>query len=165
MPHPTRIAPGPGQESVWDYPRPPRLEPVGERLRVVFAGAVIADTIAGFRVLETSHPPTYYIPPADIARRFLIPAAGRSWCEFKGEARYWSIDVDGRRSENAAWSYDRPTGGFAMIAGFLAFYASRVDECCVGDERVLRQEGDFYGGWITSRVTGPFKGGAGTRGW
>jgi uncharacterized protein (DUF427 family) len=165
MPTPKRIRPGPGQESVWDYPRPPRLEKVGERLRVVFNGETIADSVAGFRVLETSHPPVYYIPPDDIAQRFLAKAPGSSWCEFKGLAAYWSLDVNGRRAENAAWTYPQPSPPFAAIAGYLAFYASRVDECWVGNEIVLPQEGDFYGGWITARVVGPFKGGAGTRGW
>ncbi len=159
------MEPAAGQESVWNYPRPPRLEKVGERLRVMFNGKTIADTVAGYRVLETSHPPVYYIPPADIGQHYLLTAAGSSWCEFKGHAKYWSLDVEGRRSENAAWSYPTPTLAFADIAGYLAFYASRVDECWVGEERVQPQEGDFYGGWITSRVVGPFKGAAGTRGW
>lgn len=162
---PRREDPGPGRESVWDYPRPPRLEPVAERLQVFFAGAVIADTCAGWRVLETSHPPVYYIPPADVRQDLLVPAPGRSWCEFKGTARYWSIETGGRRSDAAAWSYPDPTPAFRPIAGFLAFYASRVDECHVGAERVQPQEGDFYGGWITSRIAGPFKGAPGTRGW
>jgi uncharacterized protein (DUF427 family) len=154
-----------GQESVWDYPRPPRLEQVSERLSVAFNGETIADTVAGYRVLETSHPPVYYIPPDDIAQQYLLAASGSSWCEFKGHARYWSLDVRGKRAENAAWSYSSPSPAFAAIGGYLGFYASRVDECRVGDERAQAQEGDFYGGWITSRIVGPFKGGAGTRGW
>jgi uncharacterized protein (DUF427 family) len=157
--------PGEDQESVWDYPRPPRLEQTSDRLRVLFAGETIADTTAGFRVLETSHPPVYYIPPGDIVQRFIEEAPGSSWCEFKGHARYWSIAVGARRSYKAAWSYEKPTPGFEAIAGHLAFYASHVDECRVGDEQVQAQEGDFYGGWITSRIVGPFKGGAGTLGW
>lgn len=165
MSHPQRIEPGPGQESVWDYPRPPRREKVGERLRVIFNEATIADTVAGYRVLETSHPPVYYIPPGDIAQQYLKVAPGSSFCEFKGSAEYWSIDVDGRRAAAAAWSYPRPSPAFAAIAGYLAFYASRVDACFVGDERVQPQAGDFYGGWITSRIVGPFKGGPGSRGW
>ncbi|MDJ0948844.1 MAG: DUF427 domain-containing protein [Alphaproteobacteria bacterium] len=162
---PKRIEPGPGQESVWDYPRPPRLEQVSERLKVVFAGETIAETGGGYRVLETSHPPVYYLPRADVRLDLLVAAPGRSFCEFKGVARYWTIDVGGRRSENAAWSYPDPTDGFRPIKDFLAFYASRVDDCWVGDERVEAQAGDFYGGWITSRIVGPFKGAAGTRGW
>jgi uncharacterized protein (DUF427 family) len=165
MSRPTRIEPTAGQESVWDYPRPPRLENVSERLRVIFHGRTIADTIEGYRVLETSHPPVYYIPPHDIAQQYLVGAPGSSWCEFKGQAKYWSLDVDGSQSKNAAWSYPAPSPAFAGIAGHLAFYASRVDACWVGEERVLPQQGDFYGGWITSRIVGPFKGGAGTRGW
>jgi uncharacterized protein (DUF427 family) len=154
-----------GQESVWDYPRPPRLEKVGARLRVVFNGQTIADTTSGYRVLETSHPPVYYLPAKDIAQPYLRAAGGGSWCEFKGEAKYWSLDVDGKQAENVAWSYPSPSHAFAAIAGCLAFYASRVGECWVDDERVQPQQGDFYGGWITSRIVGPFKGGAGTRGW
>jgi uncharacterized protein (DUF427 family) len=165
MTRPTPTKPDPGQESVWDYPRPPRLEEVSERLRVLFGGKTIADTVKGYRVLETSHPPVYYIPPDDVVQHCLQAAPGSSWCEFKGEARYWSIEVDGRRAGNAAWSYPRPSPAFAALAGYLAFYASRVDECRVGEERVQPQQGDFYGGWITSRIVGPFKGGAGTRGW
>jgi uncharacterized protein (DUF427 family) len=165
MLRPKRTEPLPGQESVWDYPRPPRLEKVSERLRVIFNGQTIADTKSGYRVLETSHPPVYYIPPEDIAEPYLQAAAGSSWCEFKGQATYWSLDVQGKRAEKAAWSYPLPSSAFADIAGHLAFYASRVDECWVDDERVQPQQGDFYGGWITSRIVGPFKGGAGTRGW
>ncbi|MGJ4948968.1 DUF427 domain-containing protein [Bradyrhizobium sp. HKCCYLS20291] len=160
-----RIAPGPGQESVWDYPRPPRLERCAARLRVVFAGETIAETQDGCRVLETSHPPVYYIPPQDVAMQWLRPAPGRSFCEFKGVASYWTIEAAGRISEQAAWSYPQPTVAFAPIAGYLAFYASRVDACFVGDERVAAQQGDFYGGWITSAVVGPFKGAPGTRHW
>ncbi len=162
---PERIEPAPGQESVWDYPRPPRLEPVAERLKVDFAGRTVAETKAGYRVLETSHPPVYYVPMGDCVRSFLVSAPGRSLCEFKGAARYWSLSVGGRQAENAAWSYPDPTPAFAPIKDCLAFYASRVDACWVGDELVTPQEGDFYGGWITSRVVGPFKGPPGTMGW
>jgi uncharacterized protein (DUF427 family) len=162
---PVRIEPAPGQESVWDYPRPPRLERVTARLRVMFNGEAIADTTDAFRVLETSHPPVYYIAPAHVALQFLSKAPGRSWCEFKGHAAYWSLELGGRRADNVAWSYPSPTPGFAEIAGHLAFYASKVDECWVGDELVQPQQGDFYGGWITTRIVGPFKGGNGTRGW
>ena len=158
---PKRIEPAAGQESVWDYPRPPRLEKVSERLRVICHGLTIADTSAGYRVLETSHPPVYYIPPTDIVEACLETAPGSSYCEFKGHAKYWSLHVDGKRVENVAWSYPAPSPAFAR----LAFYASRVDECWVGEERVEPQQGDFYGGWITSRIVGPFKGAAGTRGW
>jgi uncharacterized protein (DUF427 family) len=165
MLRPKRIEPGTGQESVWDYPRPPRLEKVSERLRVMFNGKTIADTVAGYRVLETSHPPVYYISPENIAQQYLLTAPGSSWCEFKGHAKYWSLDVDGKRAENVAWSYSAPSRAFTDIAGYLAFYASKVDACLVGEEKVQSQQGDFYGGWITSRIVGPFKGSAGTQGW
>ena len=157
--------PGPGQESVWDYPRPPRLEPVAERLRVVFNGSTVAETTAGFRVLETSHPPVFYIPPGNVLAGALQRAAGRSFCEFKGEAAYWTLNVDGAASDRAAWSYPDPTPAFRPIRDYLAFYASKVDACWVGDERVAAQDGDFYGGWITGKVVGPFKGAPGTLGW
>lgn len=160
-----RSVPGPGQESVWDYPRPPRLEAAADRLRVVFAGGTIAETDNGYRVLETSHPPVYYFPPSDVRLDALIPVTGYSACEFKGLAQYWTLDVGGRRSERAAWSYPDPTAAFRAIANYLAFYASRVDACWVGDEQVRSQAGDFYGGWITSRLVGPFKGSPGTEGW
>ncbi len=165
MRHPQAVVPGPGQESVWDYPRPPRLEPVAERLVVRFAGETIADTTSGFRVLETSHPPVYYLPRDHIQMAFVVPEPGQSFCEFKGVASYVTLDVNGRRSERAGWFYANPTAAFRAIAGHIAFYASRVDEAYVGDDPVLPQEGDFYGGWITSRIVGPFKGAPGTRGW
>jgi len=161
----TRVEPGPGQESVWDFPRPPKLESVSDTLRVVFAGETVAETAQGFRVLETSHPPVYYIPPDDVKHAFFVEVAGHSYCEFKGMATYWSLDVKGRHAEKAAWCYPDPTLSFTPIRDYLAFYASRVDECWVGSECVMPQEGDFYGGWITSRVVGPFKGAAGTLGW
>ncbi len=162
---PERIRPLLGQESVWDYPRPPILEPVEDRLRVVFAGRTIAETDAGYRVLETSHPPVYYIPRADVLGEVLEPGSGRSFCEFKGMARYWSLRVGEMQSPNAAWSYPDPTPRFAAIADYLAFYASRVDECWIGEEQATAQDGDFYGGWITSRVVGPFMGARGTLAW
>ncbi|WMS43913.1 DUF427 domain-containing protein [Acuticoccus sp. MNP-M23] len=163
--HPDPATPGPGQESVWDYPRPPRLEPVTERVVVRFAGETIADTAHAFRVLETSHPPVYYLPRDDIRIAFVIAEPGQSFCEFKGVASYIGLDVNGRHSERAGWFYTDPTANFRAIAGHIAFYASRVDEAWVGEEAVLPQTGDFYGGWITSRIAGPFKGAPGTRGW
>lgn len=154
-------------ESVWDYPRPPRLEHCRNRIRVTFGGQTIADSRNAFRVLETSHPPTYYIPPSDVRSDSLslLPSARRTWCEWKGEARYWTLRVCNRQSVNAAWSYPSPPRSFAAIRGYLAFYPTRVDACYVGDERVRAQEGDFYGGWVTSNIRGPFKGGPGTFGW
>jgi uncharacterized protein (DUF427 family) len=149
-------------ESVWDYPRPPRLEPVAARIRILHAGHTVADTTRALRILETSHPPVYYLPPADIAMHLLHRSPTRqSFCEFKGLATYWSLDT----ARDAAWSYESPSPRYAALTGHLAFYASRVDECWVDDERVIPQEGDFYGGWITSNLRGPFKGAPGTRGW
>jgi len=152
------------KESVWDYPRPPRAEPVSKRLRVLLGGTVIADTTRGYRVLETSHPPTYYIPPEDIRMDFLLPATRKSFCEWKGSAAYFDIRASGQRVGEAAWCYPNPSAGFEAIKGFVAFYPSRVT-CFVDDEQVQPQSGDFYGGWITSNIAGPFKGGPGTWGW
>lgn len=160
-----RIEPGPGQESVWDYPRPPRMEKVEERLRVEFNGVTIADTTGAYRVLETSHPPTYYIPQADIKMDYLVPTSRQTFCEFKGAARYFTIQVGDRVSENAAWCYPNPTPTYTDMKEYVSFYANQVDACWVGDEQVQPQAGDFYGGWITSKVVGPFKGGPGTWGW
>jgi uncharacterized protein (DUF427 family) len=154
-----------GQESVWDYPRPPRVEPTSKRVRIVFNGETVVDTTHAIRVLETSHPPVYYIPRSDIAANFLKPAQGRSFCEFKGGASYWTLDVNGKTAVKVAWSYEDPLPGYEVIKGHLAFYAGRVDACYVGDEQVTPQPGDFYGGWITSDIVGPFKGGPGTMGW
>ncbi len=160
-----RIEPGPGQESVWDYPRPPRVEPVEKLVRVEFNGEVIAETRRAVRVLETSHPPVYYIPPEDVRAEWLSQTAHRTFCEFKGAARYWTLTADNRTAENVAWSYPDPMPGFEAIKDFLAFYPSRVDACFVDGEKVQAQDGDFYGGWITREIVGPFKGGPGTVGW
>lgn len=160
-----RIQPGAGQESVWDYPRPPRVEPTARRIRVIFNGQMLADTTRAFRVLETSHPPVYYIPPQDVTMAFLSPTSRRTFCEFKGAAVYWTITVGERRAENAAWSYPNPSPGYEAIKDYLAVYPGKMDACYVDDERVTAQEGDFYGGWITSDIVGPFKGGPGTLGW
>ncbi|GIF44183.1 DUF427 domain-containing protein [Actinoplanes xinjiangensis] len=152
-------------ESVWDYPRPPRLERAAARVTVVHAGLVVVDSEHCWRALETSHPPVYYVPRDDIADGVLEAAAGESYCEFKGIAGYWDLVVGEARVQRAGWSYERPSPAYAAIAGAVAFYPSRVDECRVGGEPVRPQEGDFYGGWITADITGPFKGGPGTRGW
>jgi uncharacterized protein (DUF427 family) len=153
------------KESVWDYPRPPRLEPCALRLRVEFNGETVADTTHAYRLLETSHPPTYYIPQADLKMSLLRPNPRRSFCEFKGQATYWDLVAGDRVSLAAAWSYPSPTKAFSDLRDHLAFYATRVDACFVGEERVQPQEGDFYGGWITSNIVGPFKGAPGTSGW
>jgi uncharacterized protein (DUF427 family) len=155
----------PGQESVWDYPRPPRLERTPRRIRVVVAGETVVDSVNAWRVLETSHPPGYYIPPGDIRAGVLAPGAGASFCEWKGQARYWTLEVGDTRIENVGWSYPAPTPAFAPIADHVAFYAGPMDACYVDDERVTPQPGGFYGGWITSDIVGPFKGAPGTWGW
>ncbi len=165
MPHPPPDPAGPGQESVWSYPRPPRLEKVARRLRVEHGGQTVADTTNGLRVLETSHPPVYYFPPGDVRAAFLVPTPEGSFCEFKGRALYWDVLVDGARARHAAWSYPHPTGVFAPLADHVAFYAGRVDACFVDGERVVPQPGDFYGGWVTADVVGPFKGVPGSWGW
>ena len=162
---PNPISPGPGQESVWDYPRPPRLEPTTKHIRVVFNGVTVAETRRAWRVLETSHPPVYYIPPLDIRSEYLKPGTGRSFCEWKGEARYYTLEVDGRRAENVGWYYPHPTPSFAPIRDHVAFYAAPLDGCYVDGERVTPQPGGFYGGWITADIVGPFKGEPGTMGW
>jgi uncharacterized protein (DUF427 family) len=152
-------------EDVWTYPRPPRVEAVAERIRLVVDGVTIADSERAVRVLETSHPPTYYVPPEDVRMDLLSPGAGTSVCEWKGRATYHTLTVGNRKVPDVAWSYERPQPGFEAIGSYLAFYPGRVDEAWVGDERVVAQEGGFYGGWITSRVRGPFKGAPGTGGW
>jgi uncharacterized protein (DUF427 family) len=152
-------------ENVWDYPRPPALEPVGKALRIVFGGLTIASTMSGFRVLETFHPPVYYLPPDAFIAGALEPASGRSVCEWKGEAEYWNIRAGGKFAPRAAWSYPHPMPRFAAIRDHLAVYAGAMDRCFVGDEVVTPQPGGFYGGWITSDLIGPFKGLPGSKGW
>jgi uncharacterized protein (DUF427 family) len=160
-----RVPPGTGQESVWDYPRPPRIEPTARRVRVVVAGVTVADTTHALRVLETASPPTFYIPPADVRLDLLVPETRHTVCEWKGEAAYWTVRAGGRTMPSAAWSYPRPRPAFEAIRDHLAFYAGRVDEAWVDEERVRPQAGDFYGGWVTSEIVGPFKGDPGTLGW
>lgn len=154
-----------GQESVWDYPRPPRLEPSNRHVRIIFAGETIAESSRCVRLLETSHPPNWYIPRSDVRTELLIPTGRTSFCEFKGSSTYYSVRHNNRTSPFAAWAYHDPTPAFSLIRDYLAFYANRVDACFVDDERVQAQSGDFYGGWITSEIVGPFKGGPGTYGW
>ncbi len=160
-PHP----PGPGQESVWEYPRPPRMERVSKRIEVVFAGEVIARTRTPFRVLETSHPPTYYIPPEDVRMDLLEPTEKGTFCEWKGYADYWTVRVGEREAVNAAWGYAAPVAPFEALADYLAFYCGAMDECRVDGEVARPQPGEFYGGWITSDLAGPFKGEPGSWGW
>lgn len=165
MNEPKRIQPGPGQESVWDYPRPPRIEPVKKHLLIEYNGEVIAETRRGYRVLETSHPPTYCFPPDDVVRDFLVASDRISYCEWKGKARYYHLEVNGERLEDVAWYYPNPTPPFREIAGYVSFYPQPMDRCVVDGEIVIPQPGGFYGGWITSDIVGPFKGGAGTLSW
>jgi uncharacterized protein (DUF427 family) len=163
--HPQPQTPLPGQESVWDYPRPPRVEPVSKPIRIVFNGVTIAETQRAYRVLETSHPPVYYLPPDDIRMAYLTATSRSTFCEFKGAARYWTLRVGDRVLDNVAWSYPDPSPGFEAIRNHLAFYTGPMDECTVGGERVTPQPGGFYGGWITADIAGPFKGSPGTMGW
>jgi uncharacterized protein (DUF427 family) len=155
----------PRVESVWDYPRPPALVPCDRRVRVEFAGEVLAESTGALRVLETSHPPTIYLPPGDVQTSLLVPVDRRSLCEWKGIASYFDVRADGRAEPAAAWTYRDPAPPYAALKDFVSLYPGRMDACFVGDERVDAQPGDFYGGWITSDVRGPFKGGPGTRGW
>ena len=160
-----RIEPEPGQESVWDYPRPPCLESSTKKIQVVFNEIIIAESQSTYRVLETSHPPVYYIPPEDIEMEYLSKTERQSYCEWKGIANYYTITVGDRIEVNAAWFYPHPTTTFEPIKNYVAFYPSRMDACFVDGEKVQSQPGDFYGGWITKDIVGPFKGGTGTWGW
>lgn len=163
---PTPEPAGPGQESVWDYPRPPRIEPAGRRIAIDFGGRRIVDSDRAIRILETSHPPTYYVPPDDVAEGVLRPVPGKtSLCEWKGRAVYFDVVVGDRVAEAAAWAYPDPTPGSGMQAGYVAFYCAPMDACWVDGERAEPQPGGFYGGWVSSHVVGPFKGGPGSWGW
>jgi uncharacterized protein (DUF427 family) len=157
--------PAAGQESVWDYPRPPRVDDTDRHLEVWLNGVRIADTRRAKRVLETSHPPVYYFPPEDVQMEFLHEVPGGSWCEWKGLALYYDIEVNGRREPAAAWFYPLPSQIYEKMKGYIAFYPQRMDACLVDGERAEPQPGGFYGGWITRDVVGPFKGGPGTAGW
>lgn len=150
---------------MWDYPRPPRLEPFSGTITIELGGEVIASTRQGWRVLETSHPPTYYLPRTAFADGVLRPAPGESWCEWKGRARYFDLFTATKVAEKSAWNYPDPTPGFTPIRDAVAVMAGQVDRCTVDGETVVPQPGGFYGGWITSRVVGPFKGGPGSFGW
>ncbi|MFN2319238.1 MAG: DUF427 domain-containing protein [Dermatophilaceae bacterium] len=152
-------------ESVWDYPRPPAVREVEERIEVWFAGERIAACDRAIQVLETSHPPTYYLPIDAFAEGVLQPVGGSTWCEFKGRAAYFDIVVGDRRAERAAWHYPERVAGYAVLVDHVAVMPSAMEQCTVDGEVVVPQEGGFYGGWITSRVKGPFKGAPGTRGW
>ncbi|MBA2464219.1 MAG: DUF427 domain-containing protein [Nocardioidaceae bacterium] len=162
---PRPVQPGPGQESVWDYPRPPRLEHDEALVEVVLGGVAIASTRQSVRVLETSHPPTYYLPRTAFVDGSLRTAEGSSFCEWKGTARYLDLVGGTAVAARAAWTYPEPAGGFAALVDHLAIYPGAVDRCTVDGETVRPQPGGFYGGWVTSRVVGPFKGDPGTEHW
>jgi uncharacterized protein (DUF427 family) len=162
---PARVEPGPGQESVWDYPRPPRVEASDEVVEVHLGGRRVARSTRTLRVLETSHPPTYYLPLEDVLDGVLRPVEGSTWCEYKGPASYFDLVAGDTVAPRAAWTYPRPTRGYEALVGHLAVMPGAVDACTVDGELVRPQEGGFYGGWVTSRVVGPFKGAPGTRGW
>ncbi len=157
--------PGPGQESVWDYPRPPAVDASGESVEVWLGGVRVAASTRALRVLETSHPPTYYLPVADFTDGALRPAAGSSYCEWKGEAAYYDVVGGGVVAPGAAWTYPRPTRGFEVLLDHVAVMPGAMERCLVDGEVVTPQAGGFYGGWVTSRVVGPFKGEPGTWGW
>ena len=164
-PRPVPEPPGPGQESAWDYPRPPRVEPSPERVEVWLGEVRIAASTRSLRVLETSHPPTYYLPVDDFQPGALLATEGSSWCEFKGRATYFDVHGADAVAPRAAWTYPTPSPGFERIAGYVAVMPGAMQRCTVDGEVVRAQEGGFYGGWITARVVGPFKGGPGSWGW
>lgn len=162
---PQRIKPGQGQESVWDYPRPPRVESTSRLAVVRFGGVEVASSGRCLRVLETASPPTFYFPPEDVRVELLEPGDRATFCEWKGTASYLDVVVAGRRAVEAAWTYRAPNRRYASLAGWVAFYPGRVEECTLDGERVRPQPGRYYGGWVTDDVVGPFKGEPGTGGW
>ncbi|MGD2058829.1 MAG: DUF427 domain-containing protein [Anaerolineales bacterium] len=156
--------PAAGQESVWDYPRPPRLDHSGELVKVIYKGQTIAETSRSVRILETSLAPSYYIPPEDVNFENLKRRQRTTWCEWKGQAHYFDVVVGEATAANAGWAYPDPTSPYEEIRDYLSFYPSRVD-CFVDGEMAEPQPGGFYGGWVTSKVVGPFKGEPGTERW
>ena len=162
---PTPDPVGPGQESVWSFPRPAIAQPSDARVVIEHAGIVVADTRASIRTIETSHPPSYYIPRADITAGVLRRTTGSSFCEWKGAAQYWDVVIGDIVLPRVGWRYPSPTPGFAALRDHVAFYAAPFDRCSVDGETVVPQPGVFYGGWITRAFTGPFKGAPGSQGW
>ena len=162
---PNPISPKAGQESVWDYPRPPRVEDTNKHIQIIFNKQVIADTYRAKRLLETSHPPNYYIPLEDIKSEYLTQSHHASYCEWKGKARYYNVQVEDRQALNAAWGYPDISPRYAALKGSVGFYPGPMDACYVDEEQVEPQAGDFYAGWITKDVVGPFKGEPGSWGW
>lgn len=165
MKHPKAIKPKGDEESVWDYPRPPKLEKVNSTVEVFFAGRRIASSNNALRILETSHPPTIYIPPEDIEKDVLIKSDQTTFCEWKGKGNYYHLESGSQRVENAAWYYPEPKKSYRELKDHLSFYPSKVEACFINGEKVEAQAGDFYGGWITSKIVGPFKGAPNTFGW
>lgn len=165
MKRPKPIKPRKGEESVWDYPRPPALELFKGSVEVNHAGQNIVRTDAAIRILETSHPPVFYLPLTDVNREFLKESEHRSFCEWKGKAQYFHLVIGGELIRNAAWFYPEPKESYAALKNHVAIYPSKVDECLVNGEKAKAQEGDFYGGWITKNIAGPFKGSPGSFGW
>ena len=161
---PFALEPGPDQESVWDYPRPPALVPDERRVQVRCSDFLIADTTRAIRILETASPPTFYLPPEDVRLEWLQQSRHQSYCEWKGAASYWSFVHGAKRTADVGWSYPSPTESFSVIAGYFSFYPARA-ECYVEGERVRPQVGGFYGGWVTDEIVGPHKGEPGTGGW
>ena len=153
-----KVEPKPGQESVWDYPRPPKAEQTQKQIRVVYDGIVIAQTNRAIRVLQTGHPPVYYIPREDIQMKYLIPVDKTSTCEFKGTASYYDIKGATKKDHNVAWSYLNPTPGYEMIRDYIAFYPKLMDGCYVDNERVQPEADEYFGGWVTHDIVGPFEG-------
>lgn len=163
--HPEPIPPNPGQESVWDYPRPPRLEATDKPVRIIFNHELIADTRRAKRILETSHPPNYYIPLDDIKTNYLTLSTHTTYCEWKGQANYYNLQVGDRQAPNAAWDYPEISPLYEDLRGYVGFYPGPMDACYIDGEKVQPQSGNFYAGWITSDIVGPFKGDPGTWRW
>ncbi len=161
----SRIEPEPGQESVWNYPRPPKLEDSERRIKVVFGGVTLTYTRHARRILETSHPPVYYVPREDVRMEHLTLVEGTAFCEWKGRARYYDIETDERREPRAAWFYPDPVSAYRDLKDHIAFYPALMDTCWVDRKKVRAQAWGFYGGWITSDIVVPFKGGPGSWSW
>lgn len=160
-----KVKPGKGQESVWDYPRPPAIEQFNKHIRIIFNEQIIADTNDSFRILETSHPPSYYLPKSSFKDGTLIKTNKTSYCEFKGMAHYYDIKWEDQRAAGAAWGYQNPTEHYSGIKDHVCVYGHLMDACYIGDELIIPQPGGFYGGWITNNIVGPFKGGPNSWGW
>ncbi len=153
------------KENVWDYPRPPALEKITNEIKIIFNNEILAQSTNSYRILETSHPPVYYIPVEDVKQEFLKPTEGTSFCEWKGIASYYDVQVKEKLAKKVAWDYPKPTKRYIAIKNHIAFYAEPMDACYVDEEKVIPQPGNFYGGWITKNLVGPFKGTPGSLQW